>query len=309
MKYAPNTATKAIMFALALTLCNLVSAQQAGAQGKCSQPADQKETPLDIRIKRDTRESLSLLTHKQNYFLPFVYNISNNNRPAEAFDDEIEPVEVKFQLSVKTMVLKEIFKDSRWPEFLKNNGYLFFGYTQQSFWQLYAESAPFRESNYEPEAMLTFYSKKDFLGLKNRINTIGFVHQSNGLGGATSRSWNRLYASTTFEKGNFDIELKPWLRISEDAKDDNNPRIEQYLGHGELTLRYYLYKTQFGLIFRNNLRSDNRGSIQFDYSIPLPGVENLALELQFFNGYGESLIDYDHSITRFGIGFTIVDWL
>lgn len=38
-----------------------------------------------------------------------------------------------------------------------------------------------------------------------------------------------------------------------------------------------------------------------DYSYPI--YKNLYLYVQYFNGYGESLADYNRSIERVGVGF------
>ena len=139
-------------------------------------------------------------------------------------------------------------------------------------------------------------------------------HQSNGRGGTLSRSWNRLYADFEFEKDNLVVGLKPWWRIPEDDKDDpldasgdDNPDIDDYLGYFEFTTVYRYQDHEFGLLLRNNLRDDNRGAVQLDWTFPLwRGIRGYA---QYFNGYGETLIDYDARIERFGIGILLTDLL
>ena len=189
---------------------------------------------------------------------------------------------------------------------------LWFGYTQQSFWQLYnfEDSAPFRETNYEPELLLNLeQSLKSKTGLTNRYINFGINHQSNGRSEPFSRSWNRVVMNIGFEKGNFVLLLKPWFRIPESETDDNNPHIDDYVGYGEIWGYYFWKQQRFGLMLRNNLKThDNRGCLQLEYAFPISLLNNLNAYIQYFSGYGESLLDYDHSVDRIGVGLILRDW-
>jgi phospholipase A1 len=74
-----------------------------------------------------------------------------------------------------------------------------------------------------------------------------------------SRSWNRITASAGFERENFNLLLKGWYRLPESRHEDDNPKIMKYMGYGELWGTYYLKKHRFSIMFRNNLRADNKG--------------------------------------------------
>ncbi|MCJ7501340.1 phospholipase A, partial [bacterium] len=63
----------------------------------------------------------------------------------------------------------------------------------------------------------------------------------------------------------------------------------------------------FTMMLRNNLRSDNRGAVEVGWSYPLKG--RMKGYLQIFEGYGESLVDYDYRMTRVGMGILLADWL
>lgn len=115
-----------------------------------------------------------------------------------------------------------------------------------------------------------------------------------------SHSWDRIFAEGIYSYGNFVASLRAWYRIPEKAEKDDNPDITKYLGYGDLSFGYLWNKHLFTATLRNNLREDNKGAILLDYSYPI--YKNLYLYLQFFNGYGESLQDYNNSINRFGIG-------
>lgn len=248
------------------------------------------------------QSSFVIRPYRPNYILPLAYNTSpNQDQGLDADPDaRAQNAEVKFQIS---------FKVKLWEDVLGKNMDLWFAYTQLSFWQLYNKdfSAPFRETNYEPELLLNFRTNYDLFGLKGRIINVGFNHQSNGRSQPLSRSWNRIVANFGFERDMFNLLLKTWYRIPETAKDDDNPDIDKYLGYGEIWGYYYWNKHRFGAMLRNNLRpSDNKGAVQLEWTFPL--IERVSGYIQYFNGYGESLIDYNKSVNRFSVGFMLTDW-
>jgi phospholipase A1 len=175
-------------------------------------------------------------------------------------------------------------------------------------------SAPFRETNYEPEVFWATPFDWAPFGLDAGLLAFGMSHQSNGRGGDLSRSWNRIYANVAFEKENLVVAVKPWWRIPENEKDDpqdadgdDNPDIDDYMGNFEFTTIYRRGGHEWAPMLRNNLTSDNKGAVQLEWTFPLwRGVRGYA---QYFNGYGESLIDYNADVERIGVGIQLSDLL
>ena len=274
--------------------------------------AENKETALEQRIGREEESGSNLWTitpHRPNYILLGNYNFSSmNEQPWEDFtgeDVELNNMEVKFQVSFKFMLWENLFKK-------RTNGDLYFAYTQLAMWQLYNKdiSSPFRDTNYQPEIFLTFDNDWQIFGFKNRLNSFGFAHESNGRSEPLSRSWNRLFATVILERKNLAWGVKAWYRIPEDEEDDNNPDIEDYLGNFELRAVYKWRKQTFGIMWRNNLEIDeNRGAVQFDWSFPLPTTDRIKGYVQYFNGYGQCLLGYNASASTLGAGFLLTDWL
>ena len=101
--------------------------------------------------------------------------------------------------------------------------------------------------------------------------------------------------------------LKTWLRIPENEDDDDNPDILAYLGYGEIEMGYHYKDWAVGLMFRDNLRlEDNKSGLELDVSFPM--VNSINGYVQYFVGYGQSLIDYDHFDNSLGIGVIVKDW-
>jgi phospholipase A1 len=178
---------------------------------------------------------------------------------------------------------------------------LWFGYTQQSFWQAYSKhaSSPFRETNYQPEVMLVAPLDFNLLGLRARFVNIGFVHQSNGQTATLSRSWNRLYLQTGWERGNFSLLTRVWTRTDEDDFPDDNPDILDYMGHGDIMATWRKNGHQLSMMARRNFDT-GRGAVQLGWAFPV--VSRLKGYVQVFSGYGQSLIDYNSYQNTVGVG-------
>ena len=272
-------------------------------------PADNEEPSVMSRhwdLDPKSRENRSIIrAHRPNYMLPVAYNSTLNQEPMPDTENNgrAQHTEAKFQIS---------FKIKLWEDVLGENMDLWFGYTQLAFWQLYnaAFSSPFRETNYEPELLLNLRTDYEVLGWKGRIINLGLNHQSNGRAGILSRSWNRAVANFGFEKGNFNLLVKTWYRIPESASDDDNPDITKYMGYGELWGTWHWNRHRLAAMLRNNLRASNKGAVQLDWSFPFPciGNDRMSGYIQYFNGYGESLIDYNNTVNRISVGFMLTDW-
>ena len=184
------------------------------------------------------------------------------------------------------------------------------GYTQVSHWQLYAQdqSRPFRETTYEPDATLMFRTDYNVLGWNGRLFGIGLDHQSNGRSNPLSRSWNRVMLNIGFERDGWTLMFRPWVRLHESRDVDDNPDISDYMGRGDVQLVRVWKGNEFSLRARHTLRGgdDSRGALEFDWAFPI--VEELRGHVQLFDGYGESLIDYNHRAWYFGVGVSLLEW-
>ncbi|MYL26223.1 MULTISPECIES: phospholipase A [Halomonadaceae] len=253
-------------------------------------------------------ESSILQPHRRNYLLPATRTGSPNQIPTtptytpQPHGEQVEKEEVKFQLSFRLPLLTGVFEGPN---------RLWFGYTQLAFWQLYntEESSPFREINFEPEIFMTHNLGWEIGPGELETLIIGLNHESNGREEPFSRSWNRVKAGMVYRTDNWTIALEPWYRLKPSRAEDDNPDIERYLGYGELNAVYNPTGTHaLGISLMNNLRDENnRTSVEINWSFPVS--ESIKAHIQYYNGYGESLIDYNERTHRIGLGVSLNDWL
>jgi len=244
-------------------------------------PVGAQESSESFQMIR-TGPGLSL--HKEMFMLPVTWSDEYNNARTEAV----------FQVSAKHRIF---------------NTPMYFAYTQISFWQAYDRnnSAPFRETNYNPEL---FYRTKRFPFYAGHVGAdIGFEHESNGQKPPISRSWNLFYACPYYHRSNLLLYIKFRYRFPEDEKafpeaavGDDNPDITDFLGYSDVHLYYrFAWKHSIHFMIRGNMHT-GRGGIVFDYSLPVPKSVMSFFILRVSHGYGESLVDYKRSLTRIGFG-------
>jgi len=248
-----------------------------------------------------------LHSYKQIYFLFYSRSSRPNDAPTSPNPDNQVPAsypldneEMKFQISVKGRMLGE------------GRNTLWFGYTQLSFWQFLdkVHSQPFRENNFEPEVIFSHRLEdqaQDSDFAPSFVN-LGLVHQSNGQVLPRSRAWNRVYIQAGLEHdfgGERKLAMLPrlWKRLGGGGSDDDNPDITDYLGHGDLEIRYRHndYASLSALVRIRSLQLDLAVSSKLMTSL----LHSTNLHLQYFDGYGESLIDYNQRHRTLGVGISM----
>ncbi|MBT1452357.1 phospholipase A [Glaciecola sp. XM2] len=271
-----------------------------------SNTGDDTKVPslLDAKQEGDSeanRNPFAITQHRKNYLLPVSYTTSANTTTVDGLNDaNVDRYEAKFQISVQLpLYLQEE----------ENNG-VFFGFTSTSFWQVYNSEAskPFRETNYEPEVFYQWSPNWNVMGFRFNGAQIGFNHMSNGQDGLKSRSWNRITASALFSDADSLYYLKTWYRLPEDDKTDqldptgdDNPDILDFYGRAEFGFVQNFGEINLFARIRNNLSlKDNRSGIELNLTYPIN--DRYDLLLQYFNGYGDSLIDYNRHLQRISLG-------
>jgi phospholipase A1 len=150
--------------------------------------------------------------------------------------------------------------------------------------------------------MLTTPLALDLGVLDVRYLTLALNHQSNGQTSTLSRSWNRIYAEVGAEKGKLGLQLRLWKRLDNARSDNDNLDIVDYMGHGDLTANYRFDGNELFVTARRNFKTGH-GAIKAGWAFPV--AANLKGYLQAFNGYGQSLIDYNYSQKSLGAGFMV----
>lgn len=239
--------------------------------------------------------------------------------PFENFRNAISPYEpiyfdvgnrdgrnARYQVSFKYRLFNP--NDPAKPEF---EDHIYLGYTQTAIWDLHSDSHPFVDTSFKPSLFWrkdALWQSKDrdvFLGLAS-----GVEHESNGRSGNESRSLNFAYIQPEFNyrfDGGSTLTFAP--RIKGYFKVDNNPDYADYAGHVDWKLRW---AQDNGLVLTGLYRQGQRGRTtkQVEAAWPLRRTflnMNGYVHLQYFRGYGETLIGYNHkSSPQVRLGISLV---
>jgi phospholipase A1 len=261
------------------------------------------------------RHLADILGYRPNYIISRWTNRPNTRPRSPATGRaplaDLNHDELKFQASFKTeLISRQAFDQAGVTQALRHVGIdsvrLWFGYTQTMNWQVFnhGSSRPIRETDYEPEAILTLGTGNEGNGLK--LINLGLVHESNGLEQSEHRGWNRAYGQGGWEWDRLSVLARGWYVLPE--SDDDNPNITKYMGRGDVVTRYQTaggYVTS--VLVRRSLRY-HRGFVQLDWATPLlNSLGALKFHVQLTSGYGETLIDYNHKQTTIGLGVSFGD--
>lgn len=291
----------------------------APKDGAVTAAASQERRPSVSLLSRyweldpqDKRGTFNLTGYRPNYVLP-LHGTNRINRTPQSPTQAAVPqpayrhVEAKFQLSFRTKVLQD---------FGLRDADVWLAFTQQTLWQVWngTDSKPFRNSDYEPEVMYVVPVPESMralpFGWTWRYGQFALAHQSNGQADPLSRSWNRIYFGTGFERGDWSFTTRLAQRLDEKIERDNNPDFIDYRGRAEFQLNWAPGGATTSLQYRSNLKNLKQGALQVDWTYPVFGDQPNGVRyfVQLFHGYGETLTDYNFRQTSVGAGLAFMQF-
>lgn len=227
-------------------------------------------------------------TYEDNYVLGTYTTDINQNAYNELGSEmgSLQQFEVKFKISASIPFYR-----------FSSSTALMGAYTQKSLWQLANSdiSSPFRETNYKPQLFLAHQSN---MLLFNHLE-LGYKHESNGQSSKLSRSWDRVYLAAERFSGPVEYGAHAWWVVTTENDD-----MEDYYAPYELWAKFYTGAGVFNTRGFYNF-ADDKGGVELGYTLYFNDI--LGLYVQGYHGYGETLIDYDHSQTRIGLGIKLVN--
>lgn len=261
-----------------ILLCALLAAQaQLVSTGNESQFAD------SLRREFDNGPYFGL--YKDNYF---TVGTTVGSKPTRTNSD------VKFQISIAQRLTKSV---------LPWHTYLFLMYSQKTMWNVFEESLPMRDLNFNPGIGWSkpFFNKDRYVGKL----TLMIEHESNGRDGDESRSWNKISLSGSVMIDNcIMVHGKFWIPIIDGM---NNKDILKYSGiyqHGvEIATPDRKFIWDLTLVKRAGWNLNFNTILEFSWRIHKKS--NQYLFAQYYNGYGENLLDYKQFHSRLRVGIVI----
>lgn len=223
--------------------------------------------------------------YKDNYF---TVGTALGSKPTATNSD------VKFQISIAQRLTKAT---------LPWNTFLFLMFTQKTMWNVFQDSMPMRDLNFNPGIGLSkpFFSKDRYVGKM----TLLVEHESNGRDGDESRSWNKVSLSgSVLVSDRLMVHAKYWIPIVDGM---NNKDILRYSGICQHGLEYSTpgRKWIFGATFVKRKGWNMNFNTTLEVSWLVSEKANQYLYVQYYNGYGECLLDYNQFHSRIRVGIVI----
>lgn len=246
-----------------------------------------KHKPIEVSedlVRAVLDKQAAFAVYKDNYMVTGIpLNKSVTRKSADAF----------FQFSIRHRVTRSV---------LPFNSFLYITYSQKSFWDIYDESSPFRDTNYNPGIGIGRYVIKDNK-LKGAV-MVSLEHESNGKAGEDSRSWNYVNLSAKYF---YNMRLSAKAQIYLPYVDGgNNKDLLRYRGYGIFSVNYInknnLWWFSLNIIPRNKFINPN---LHTSLSFRVSKNSNQYLTLDYYAGYGEGLLNYKKYTNQIRIGFTI----
>ncbi len=242
------------------------------------------------------REAFEKSMNDLPYFSVFRSNYFISGVPTNTTIDRTT-ADAKYQISFKQFITKDQ---------LPWDTHAYLSYTQKSFWNIYDESLPFQDINFNPAISIgkpIYNSKEELKGFA----TLSFEHESNGRDSIASRSWNRLTASYVTNVGKHTkANFKAWLPF---AYKEGNPDLLEYVGVTEINLDHQFIPNRFYLNFRmrKGLNFDGKGSIRSRvlYNPFKVNKSDQYIMLEWFIGQAEGLLNYTETTSYIRIGYVI----
>ncbi len=232
--------------------------------------------PDSVREELDKRPYFSL--YKDNYF---IGGTTIGSKPTNKNSD------VKFQLSISQRLTK-----SKLPF----DTYLFITYTQKAFWNVFQESLPMYDLNFNPGIGLSHL-------VIHRNRLIGQVsllieHESNGKDSTASRSWNKVtFAVAITLSPNWEAQFKTWIPI---VDGENNKDLLKYNGIFQVAANYRTDNRRFNCgVILTKRKTWTSFNTQVELSYKFNNNENQYFFLQYYNGFGENLLEYNKLLFLF----------
>ena len=245
----------------------------------------EKEVNLTDSLREEFDKGPFFTLYRDNYF---AVGTDPTHKPTSDNSD------VRFQISIAQRLTKSV---------LPWNTYLFLCYTQGVAWDVFKNSMPMHDFTFNPGIGIVkpLFNRERFVGKA----TLMIEHMSNGRDSIWSRSWNRIsLGATILVNENIAIDGKAWIPIVDGM---NNRDILKYVGIFQGGVSVMSQNKRFG----GSLHFVKRAKWDFSYNTRLElfwrpwKAANEFLFLQWYNGYGETLIDYNRIVNRVRVGLLI----